>query len=233
MATMIPDDVDQFTTDGERQFYGFLKTTAKPDSKYMAWYLPDINGHEPDFILFCKDTGLTVFEVKDWALYQIQEANPSYLILTTDGRQEKLVNPLKQAKTYTRSLMDKIRDDRRLISNNPLHSGNSKIPICEGVVFPNINKFEFKTKSLEEVIPIDKILFWDDLHPQSDLRCDVTGQKFFNALQRMFPPLSPVDLTPNEFQHLRQLPFPVIRITTPDRDASLHLPTKILHFHKK
>jgi hypothetical protein len=42
MAVMIPDDVDQFSTDGERQFYGFLKTAAKLDSKYLAWYLHDI-----------------------------------------------------------------------------------------------------------------------------------------------------------------------------------------------
>ena len=36
MAVMIPDDVEDFCTDGERQFYGFLKTAAKPDSKYLA-----------------------------------------------------------------------------------------------------------------------------------------------------------------------------------------------------
>ena len=33
MAVMIPDDVDQFSTDGERQFYGFLKTAAKLDNR--------------------------------------------------------------------------------------------------------------------------------------------------------------------------------------------------------
>ena len=79
MAVMIPDDVQDFCTEGERHFYGFLKTAAKPDNKYLVWYLPDINGREPDFILFCKETGLIIFEVKDWALHQIQEANPSSL----------------------------------------------------------------------------------------------------------------------------------------------------------
>lgn len=44
MAVMIPDGVEHFGTVWERQFYGFLKTAAKPDSKYLAWYLPDING---------------------------------------------------------------------------------------------------------------------------------------------------------------------------------------------
>jgi len=140
MAVMIPDDVAQFTTDGERQFYGFLKTAAKPDSKYTAWYLPNINGREPDFILYCRDTGLTIFEVKDWSLFQIQEANPTHFIITLDGHPQKLENPLKQAKTYSHFPMDKINEDKRLLSTDPLHSGNSKIPIAEGVVFPNINK---------------------------------------------------------------------------------------------
>jgi hypothetical protein len=45
----------------------------------VAWYLPDVNGKEPDFLLYGDDVGLVVFEVKDWALNQIQEANPFFL----------------------------------------------------------------------------------------------------------------------------------------------------------
>jgi hypothetical protein len=32
MATMIPGDIDHFGMNGEGQFYGFLKTAAKPDN---------------------------------------------------------------------------------------------------------------------------------------------------------------------------------------------------------
>ncbi len=185
MAVMIPDDVAQFSTDGERQFYGFLKTAAKPDSKYMAWYLPDINGREPDFILYCKDTGLTIFEVKDWSLFQIQEANPTHFIIALDGHPQKLENPLKQAKTYSHFLMDKINEDKRLLSTDPLHLGNSKIPIAEGVVFSNINKHEYIEKLLDKVIQATKVFFWDDLNPQSDICQDASGQCFSNALQHI------------------------------------------------
>jgi hypothetical protein len=203
MALMIPDDITHFTTDGERQFYGFLKSAAKPDSKYTAWYLPDINGREPDFILFCRDTGLTIFEVKDWALDQVQEANPNQFILTLDGHPEQVENPLKQAKTYRHLLMDKIRADRRLLSYNPLYPGNAKIPIAEGVVFPNINKHEYVGKALDRVIQANKAFLWDDLHPQSDICRDTSGNCFAAALQQMFPPLFPFKLTPNEIDHLR------------------------------
>lgn len=215
---MIPDDVDQFSSDGERQFYGFLKTAAKPDNNYLAWYLPDINGREPDFILFCKDTGLTIFEVKDWTLSQIQEANPHHFTLAMGSHQEQLESPLRQAKTYCRFLMDKIREDRRLLSRDPQHSGNSKIPIGEGIVFPNINKYEYIQKAFDKIIHSGKIFFWDDLHPQSDICRDASGQCFSTALQRMFPPLFHFNLTLDELHHLRQLLFPMIRIEMPERD---------------
>ena len=77
MATMIPSDIDDFNTDGERRFYEFLQSVAKPDQRYNCWYLPDVEGKEPDFVLFCEEIGLVIFEVKDWALDQIEEANPS------------------------------------------------------------------------------------------------------------------------------------------------------------
>ena len=48
---MIPENVEYFKTDGERQFYKFLEAIAKPDSRYFAWYTPDIKDRESDFIL--------------------------------------------------------------------------------------------------------------------------------------------------------------------------------------
>jgi hypothetical protein len=90
MATMIPNDVEEFQTEGERVFFRFLQSVAKPDSRYVAWYLPDVNGKEPDFLLYCDDIGLVTFEVKDWALNQIQEANPSSFILDMGGKAESI-----------------------------------------------------------------------------------------------------------------------------------------------
>ena len=66
MALMFPDDVEQFKTEGEKQCYRFLQTAVKPDAKHLGWYTPDIDGKEPDFLLFSQDAGIVVFEVKDW-----------------------------------------------------------------------------------------------------------------------------------------------------------------------
>jgi hypothetical protein len=47
MALMIPDNIQNFCTKGERHFYVFLKANAKPGSKYLVWYLPGINVAQP------------------------------------------------------------------------------------------------------------------------------------------------------------------------------------------
>ena len=95
MATMIPENVETFTTEGEKQFYRFLESVAKPDSHYIAWYTPDLKGKEPDFILFGDKIGLIVFEVKDWALEQIREANPQHFILSMGGKTKSRKNPFQ------------------------------------------------------------------------------------------------------------------------------------------
>jgi hypothetical protein len=40
MAKMIPDNVEQFTTVGERHVYNFFQKVAVPDDKYSIWYTP-------------------------------------------------------------------------------------------------------------------------------------------------------------------------------------------------
>ena len=44
MAAMIPDKVESFTTESERQVYRFFETVAKPDPDYIVWYTPAYRG---------------------------------------------------------------------------------------------------------------------------------------------------------------------------------------------
>jgi hypothetical protein len=217
MALMIPDEVQGFTTEGEGKFYRFLSAVAKPDNSYLAWYLPNIQDKEPDFILYSDSIGLVIFEVKDWALDQIREANPHQFALEIKGEICSRKNPLQQARDYIGDLKDKIKADGKLISDNPAHHGNPRIPINFGVVFPNINKFEYVEKNLHKVIPTEKIFFWDDLHPASDICCDITGRCFLKALNERFPLLFKFTASHKDVGHLKQLLFPEVRIDLPDR----------------
>jgi hypothetical protein len=217
MATMIPGDIEEFGTEGEKAFYKFLEGVAKPDAHYLCWYTPDINGNEPDFLLYCEDVGLVIFEVKDWALRQIEEANPHQFLLRIRDKTESRKNPLQQAHDYLHSIKDKIQKDGHLVSMDPAFHGNPKIPLNCGVVFPNINKYEYTEKGLEKVIGIEKIFFWDDLDSRSDICCDSTGQCFLKALKEKFPPRFHCKISLKEQNHLKKIIFPAVKIELPRR----------------
>ena len=63
MVTMMPSDIGEFETEGERTFYKFLEGVAKPDAHYLCWYLPEVNGKEPDFLLYCEEVGVENYRV--------------------------------------------------------------------------------------------------------------------------------------------------------------------------
>lgn len=223
MATMIPKDINEFKTEGEKRFYRFLEAVAKPDQKYTIWYLPDIEGREPDFILFCDEVGLVIFEVKDWDLNQIQEATPRSFILMMGHEKRSLKNPLLQAREYFESLLARIQHDGRLLSKDAVYFGKPKVPIDYGVVFPNINKYAYRERGLDQVISPDKVFFWDDLHLASDICNDATGGCFQKALVQMFPPKFPFRLGGSDYSHLKQLLFPVVRIDAAERGTCAFL----------
>lgn len=219
MATMIPRDIEEFTTEGEGKFYRFLAAVAKPDSRYIVWYLPDINGKEPDFLIFSDQVGLIIIEVKDWQLDQIRAANPWKFEIQEGATCEPRRNPLAQAKDYFVAIVERIKEDGRLTSKNPDHHGNAKIPISCGVAFPNIIRHDYVHSHIREVIGEAKIFFADDIHAHSDYAADPSGGRFSEALQSMFPPQFRFTMTAKEFAHLRNILFPDVRIELPERNA--------------
>jgi hypothetical protein len=217
MALMIPDDVEQFKTEGEKHFYHFLQTSVRPDAKHIAWYTPDIDGKEPDFLLFSQDVGLVVFEVKDWHINQIRAADSHTFTLQVGNKIEKRKNPLKQAREYLYDVMDRIKNDGRLLSNDLAFRDNPKIPLGAGVVFPNINKLDYVKHGFERVLGTDLAFFWDDMHPESDICRDTSGNCLSQALQAKFPAKYNFSLKDRELDHLRQLIFPTVEIDLPER----------------
>ena len=230
MATMIPQNVQEFTTEGERQTYRFLEAVAKPDNRFICWYLPDLQGKEPDFLIFSGQNGLVVLEVKDWNLEQIREATPHRFLIDIGGKAESRQNPLKQARDYVSAMLDKVKADGRLVSKDPFHHGNLKIPIDSGVVFPNINKYEYVQKGFDKVISAEKIFFWDDLHPASDICMDLSGGCFTKALEQKFPSRFGFQLSGPEMDHLKQLIFPAVRVEIPERACEMPYKKRICRF---
>ncbi|QXE87397.1 NERD domain-containing protein [Geomonas nitrogeniifigens] len=220
MPLMIPDDIEQFTTPGEEAFYRFLSSVAKPDERFLVWYSPDINESEPDFILYCPDVGLIVFEVKDWTIDQIREVSPKKFLVAFGSKEISCTNPHEQAKGYVFNILDHIASDGLLVTKQGFAQGKPKIPVSHGVVFPNINSHEYLERfNNDAIIPIPKIFFWDHLHPYSDLH-DPTGHAFLAAIRERFEPKFPCHISAFELNHLRRLLYPTIRITPVERAPS-------------
>ena len=216
MATMIPDDIEEFSSDGEKLFYRFLAAVAKPDEQYLGWYAPDVNEAEPDFVLYNSEVGLVVFEVKDWLIDQIREATPKKFLVSFGAKERSCANPHEQARGYFFKIIDRLVKDGKLLSRDAATFGKPKIPISISVVLPNINKHEYQQRFGDEVIPIGKIFFWDDLNGYSELH-EPTGRRFAEFLRERFQPKFPCHLSTGELNHLRQLLYPAIRIQVVER----------------
>jgi hypothetical protein len=219
MATMIPSEVEEFTTEGEGTFYKFLEFVCKPDNEYIVWYSPDILNREPDFVLFKRDLGLVIFEVKDWSLDQIENGNTKNFMIMKHGKIETNSNPLYQARKYRYNIFDKMRKQGKFISSHPSYKGKIRVPINYGAVFTNINKYDYQQRTeLNDVCSVEKLFFWDDLHSASPFCCDATGQCFSNELEKKYPPLFPCSITDYDINNLKALIYKNVKIEHPERD---------------
>ncbi len=122
---------------------------------------------------------------------------------------------------------DLIKEDGRLAAKDPGFHGNPIIPLDHGVFFPNINKHEYIGKKFDRVLAAEKIFFLDDIHPQSDICEDPTGNCFLETLTKMFPPLFKFKVSGKELDHLKQLIFPTVKIELPERNSKLPYPKRV------
>ena len=220
MAVMVPENSNSFLTPGEERFYHFLSSAARPDSEFIVWYLPDIDGHELDFLVFNKELGLIVLEVKDWTLDQIINGNKKDFELNIGGAVEKRKNPLFQGREYALKLIEKIKEERSFISTDPQYRGKAIIPVSFGAVLININKYEFLSKHFDQVIDPQKTFFNEDLSPYSPYCNDPSGDAFRERLAEMFPPVFPFKFSNKKIDRLRKLIFPIVTINLPSRSGA-------------
>ena len=213
-----------FTTPGERRFYAFLRDAIKPDSQCFAWYSPFVDGLEPDFVLYTPELGLIVFEVKDWLLEQIQEADQrSFALRLPDGREERRTHPLQQAREYMFAILNRIKSTcAQLTSSDPRYLGKARLPLECAVVFSNITRDAFCAANLHKVVPVEKV-FADDLELVMATTDDSLAQrKIREQLLTMLPPRFPFQLSTSDIAALRDVLWPNVRLTLPRRAGLTH-----------
>ena len=207
MATMFPalsaEEAMDFTTPGEGRLYRFLQSALRPDATFLVWYSPDVEGREPDFIIFSPESGIIVLEVKDWTTDQIAEADPRQVRLIAGSQERQVKNPQLQVREYVNAIMSKLGKDGVLCSKSM--TGKPGLPVSGGVALVNMTRQSFQEAGLDAVLPKERIFFLDDVNPHSPYSNDTSGQSLRHFLRTAFPPLFPFQLTEKQLHRLRSV----------------------------
>ncbi|MEJ0086401.1 MAG: NERD domain-containing protein [Pseudomonadota bacterium] len=208
MATLIRSlGSARFDSRGELRLAERLKDFLE-ENAYIWHNLPmGPRGRHPDFVIVHPAKGALVLEVKDWRMDTIASANKSDVELVTTGGTVRTLSLFEQARGYMFDVMKLIQSDGVLL-HPPGHpyQGKSIVPFGYGVVFTNIIRKQFAQTDLHEAFPEDRCVFKDEMSESVD------PEAFCARLWKMVPPRVGSTLTLPEFDRLRGLLFPEIRI---------------------
>jgi hypothetical protein len=208
MATLIPTlGSARFDSRGELRLAERLKDFLEENT--VVWHnLPmGPRGRHPDFVTVHPSNGLLILEVKDWRLESIIAADKAAVELLTSRGPVRERNPFEQARTYMFDVVRTLEQDGQLIFplDHPL-KGRPVLPFGHGVVFTNITRKQFAMVNLHEVFPEDRCIFKDEMTETVD------PETFRTQLWRMVPRRMGPPLSLPQFDRLRALLFPELRI---------------------
>ncbi|TAK99752.1 MAG: DNA helicase II [Aquabacterium sp.] len=152
---------------GEKRFAERLVDVL--DEEYLVWY--DIpfgpNKDHPDFVVFNKDKGLLVLEVKDWSLKTIASVGTDRWTINELDVCGKLIeksvsSPFAQARQHIHAVVDHLKRDR-LLHQTGRYRGQLICPWGWGVVLTNISRKQFLAEALNEVIPAHLVICKDEM----------------------------------------------------------------------
>jgi hypothetical protein len=208
MATLIPTlGSARFDSRGELRLAERLKDFLEENA--VVWHnLPmGPRGRHPDFVIVHPSNGLLVLEAKDWRLDSILSADKAEIELLTSRGSVRERSPFEQARTYMFDVVRTLEQDAELLF--PMgHSfkGRPILPFGFGVVFTNITHRQFAQTNLQEVFPEERCIFKDEMTENVD------PENFRLRLWRMVSPRIAPPLSLPQFDRLRALLFPEIRV---------------------
>ena len=208
MAILIPSlGYARFDTGGELRLAERLKDFLEENA--VVWHNIPLGprSRHPDFIIVQPANGLLVLEVKDWRLDSIVSADKTKVELLTSRGPVRESNPLEQARKYAIDVVRTLeRDGQLLFPAGHRFMGRPILPFGFGVVFANITRKQFDQTNLKEVFAEHLCVFKDEMTESTD------PEEFRSRLWRMVYPRLGEPLSMPQFDRLRALLFPEIRI---------------------
>ncbi len=149
MAIVIPESAfsDDRITTGERRALRTLRDGL--DDSVLLWFQPKVaEARRADIIAYVPDLGIILYEIKDWTLDNIRDANPDVWEVNFGSSVRNVKSPYKQAQDYYFKLNERLRKRDTFIDKEGRYKGNVKIPIAVAVIFPNIRESDFVERKL-------------------------------------------------------------------------------------
>jgi hypothetical protein len=208
MATLIPTlGSARFDTRGELRLAERLKDFLEENTVVWHNFPVGPGRRHPDFVIVNPTNGLLVLEVKDWRLDSMVSADKLKVELLTNRGIVREWNPLEQARSYTLDVMHTLeRDGALLFPAEHRFKGKPILPFGFGAVFTNITRKQFDQTDLKEVFSENLCVFKDEMTEDTD------PEAFRSRLWRMVPRRLGEPLSMPQFDRLRALLFPEIRI---------------------
>ena len=217
---MIPEEIEglDVATRCEKDLFRFLSEAARPHETFTCWYKPSIgySGGGPDFLLYGRDLGLLVLEVRDWALQQITAITPQRFSIRISGKNRKEENPDRVAKAHVYAIAERLTGILRFKDDHNARGRPLEIPIGRVVVFSNIQSQAYCQKGFQWLIPLERALFQDDLDPAGGLFADSSGKNFRERISECLP-FRFKGVNQDEFELLTDIIGPFARIELPRR----------------
>src|SRR5215831_12848095 len=208
MAILIPSlGFARFDSRGELRLAERLKDFLEENA--VVWHNLPVGprSRHPDFIIVHPANGLLVLEVKDWRLESIASADKAKVELLTSRGIVRESSPLEQARKYTFEVVRTLeRDGHLLFPTGHRFKGRPILPFGFGAVFTNITRKQFDQTNLKEVLAEHLCVFKDEMSEGTD------PEEFRSRLWRMVYPRLGEPLSMPQFDRLRALLFPEIRI---------------------
>ena len=208
MAILIPSlGFARFDTRGELRLAERLKDFLEENA--VVWHNLPVGprSRHPDFIIVHPANGLLVLEVKDWRLDSIVSADKMKVELLTSHGTVRESNPLEQARKYAFEVVRTLeRDGQLLFPAGHRFKGRPILPFGFGAVFTNITRKQFDQTNLKEVLAEHLSVFKDEMSEAA------SPEEFRSRLWRMVYPRLGEPLSMPQFDRLRALLFPEIRI---------------------
>ncbi len=181
MALTVPDCVPSKASSGEKRLFQILRDEL-PDDCYV-WYEPNVKGLYPDFIILGPTLGLLILEVKGWSASQILRASDQHFeIEQPDGQIEVQQSPLRQAKNYQDTLMNKLKGCSILCQDDGDYQGKLAFPIGVGAIMTNITEAKARDENIYSILEKPQVVYKDEL-----LEWDGIGERaLMKRLEDMF-----------------------------------------------